>query len=85
MAQRRNWKAVFDEWQASNLPISIYCKTNHISTSAFYKNKRLLDQEDDLTFTPVVIKQNETISFTVNNLHITCDRSDLVFIMETIK
>lgn len=40
MTQRRNWKAVFDDWEASNLPISIYCKTNHISTSAFYKNKR---------------------------------------------
>lgn len=86
MNRKINWKEIFVDWERSGLSVTAYCKTNHISVSAFYRNKPLSEEKnDDISFSPVVISQDERISFTVNDVKITCNRHDLVFIMEAIK
>lgn len=90
MKGKRDWDQVFKNCEASGMTITDYCKSNHISLSAFYKNKKLLNDQPgndaaDRTFTQINIHEPETITFTINDITITCNRNDVHFILETFR
>lgn len=43
MKEKRDWDQVFKDWESSGKTIKDYCKGNHISVAAFYKNKRVFN------------------------------------------
>ena len=59
--------------------------------AAFYKNKKALrDKEDnesnDVTFTQINIQEpEETITFTINDITITCNRKDVHVFLEVFR
>ena len=89
MGEKVNWTQVYKDWEASGLSVKTYCTTNHICISSFYKNKHVLnDQEadnDDKAFQPISIIEQETITFTINGVNITCNRNDISVFMEIFR
>jgi len=69
------------------MPIKNYCKDNHISVAAFYRNKKVLDVEEVTcgSFTQIVVEEPETITFTINDITISCNRSDIQVFLEAFR
>ena len=88
MSEKRNWDQVFKDCEASGMTIADFCKENHISVAAFYKNKKALrdNESNDVTFTQINIQEpEETITFTINDITITCNRKDVFVFLEAFK
>ena len=90
MKEKRDWDQVFKDWESSGKTIKDYCKGNHISVAAFYKNKRVLNDQEvtettDGSFTQINIKEPETITFTINDITITCNRTDVQVFLEVFR
>ena len=85
MRQAKDWNKLICEWENSDLSVETFCKNQQISVSSFYKHKRKLTQSTECVFTPVVVKSNDTISFIVNGINITCDCNDIAAILEAAK
>ena len=57
---------------------------------AFYKNKKILKNDESIenieeTFTQINIQDPDLITFTINGIDITCDRSDVCVFLEAVK
>ena len=91
VSEKRNWDQVFKDCEASGMTIADFCNEHHISVAAFYKNKKALrDKEDnesnDVTFTQINIQEpEETITFTINDITITCNRKDVHVFLEVFR
>lgn len=85
MKTNKDWDKIICEWENSDLSVESFCKEQQIATSTFYKHRKKLKQNNENVFEPVVIKQNDTVSFIVNGVHITCDHHDIAAILGAVK
>lgn len=91
MKEKRDWDQIFKDWEASGMPINDFCKDRQISVSGFYKNKKVLRNQDktetsERTFTQINIQEPDpTITFTINDITITCNRKDVQVFLEAFR
>ena len=85
MKTKKDWDKIINEWKNSNLSVESFCKEQQIARSTFYKYKRKSKQNNESIFEPVVIKPNDTVSFIINGVHITCNHHDIAAILEAVK
>lgn len=90
MKEKRDWNQVVKDYEASGMSVKEFCKENHISMVAFYKNKKILKNDESTenieeTFTQINIQDPDLITFTINGIDITCDRSDVRVFLEAVK
>lgn len=80
---REQWKEVIEDQKASGLPIKKYCQQNHICVSSFYKYKALITEEES-SFLPVVVNDDEMIDFKIDHHHISCSKQHVKVILENL-
>ena len=87
MRTNEEWKAIFDDQEASGMTVKEYCKKHNIGAASFYKYKRLIVKNEE-PFNPVTIIDDEpiasTIEFKIDGHTISCDIKYLHLIVSAL-
>ncbi|MCD7888747.1 MAG: hypothetical protein LUG23_02290 [Oscillospiraceae bacterium] len=85
---KEEWNNIINNQISSGLSIKDYCIKHNISSSNFYKNKKLLaDDSNDVTecdnqFLPIqVCDYDDKITFKLDNHTIECNKEDIKLIL----
>lgn len=89
---RKRWKQILDKQRVSGNTIAQFCKDNDINVHQFhyykrqFKKKNMLPVKSDFVevITQEVIIDN-TISMTLNGIHVKMDQMNLMKLLETVK